>query len=676
MGIEINASQTDEKDLEESNSINKYHIDKQINQIKDNSQQQNVQNLEYKYIYFIVNFEKSKKIKIYLSSEYQGADTLEKVQEIINDSSSSIIYRFKIIPEFLKKDDKNKKYQIVVIAEEENINENKYKHIIKFDDIEKDYYEYNFKIKELDILPLKYETQFELYLQLLRKKYNKVKNSKENDDLILSTQLLIIEPNNKINFLFYIIIFLECYDTKLAHRHLILFNPERFDSIGKISNEKLEQITKQLDFIFENQEIIKIENKDERIKSLQLFYSMLFYFNFHFNKDTADEIKRNKSILIRHKNDVIKLFKKSKTFNQILIALSGFNKDIIQFLNFIYEEREFISKILEEEEEWEEKQIKNFNFIELEIFVETKKEDDINELYLSIKKILEYQNLNIKLVNFSPSIFEKYIEYYDEKDLNNLILLKRIIKIIRKNQYYFKTKYKIDILIHENILNFVKNKKLKNNELLYFIQNDDFYQIKQYDKAIYRPLKILDGIEISSLNDDFFNKWKNMNFDIIFKSQKVKFYKKISLFIDEMKDFSLLFSFYQISIENGYSYDAIMYMQNRFVEIFNTYTDEKCPNFQKDIIKLIYLSDKKDVKIKKFLVDFLENNLDVEKVSKIYLELIYEHQDLSTDLKKIIIDFIIKNNINPSKLYLAKILIKLKIINGHGIDELIKEKLI
>ena len=676
MGIEINTSQIDEKKLEETNNINKYHIDKQINQIKDNSQQQNVQNIEYKYIYFIVNFEKSKKIKIYLSSEYKGGDTLEKVEEIMNDSSLSVIYRFKIIPEFLKKGDKNKKYEIVVIAEEENRNESTHKYIIKFDDIEKNYYEYNFKIKELDILPLKYETQFELYLQLLRKKYNKVKNSKENDDLILSTQLLIIEPNNKINFLFYIIIFLECYDTKLAHRHLILFNPERFDGIGKISNEKLKQITKQLDFIFENQEIIQIENKDERIKSLQLFYSMLFYFNFHFNKDTANEIKGNKSILIPHKNDVIKLFKKSKTFNQILIALSGFNKDIIQFLNLIYEEREFITKILEEEEEMEEKQIKNFNFIELEIFVEPKKEDDINELYLSIKKILEYQNLNIKLVNFSPSVFEKYIEYYDEKDLNKLILLKRIIKIIRKYQYYFKTKFSIDVLIHENGLNFVNNKKLKNNELLNFIQNDDFYLIKQYDKAIYRPLQILDGIEISSINDDFFDKWKNMNFDIIFESQKEKFFKKISLFINEMKDFSLLFSFYQISIENDYTYDAILYMQNRFVEIFNTYTDEKCPNFQKDIIKLIYLSDKKDVKIKKFLVDFLENNLDVEKVSKIYLELFYEHQDLSKDLKKIIIDFIIKNNINPSKLYLAKILIKLKIINGPGIDELIKEKLI
>ena len=140
MGIEFNANKTEEKDLEETNKINKYHIDhidKQINQIKDNSQPQNVQNLEYKYIHFIVNFEKSKKIKIYLSSEYKGDDTLEKVKEIINDSSLSIIYRFKIIPMFIKKDKRNQKYEIFVIAEEENGNENKYKYLIKFDDIDK-----------------------------------------------------------------------------------------------------------------------------------------------------------------------------------------------------------------------------------------------------------------------------------------------------------------------------------------------------------------------------------------------------------------------------------------------------------------------------------------------------------------------------------------------------------
>ena len=90
----------------------------------------------------------------------------------------------------------------------------------------------------------------------------------------------------------------------------------------------------------------------------------------------------------------------------------------------------------------------------------------------------------------------------------------------------------MDSLLHDNGLNFVKNKKLKNKGLLEFIQIDDFYHNRLYDKAIYRPLEIFDGIEISpSLNEEFFDMWKQMHFDKIFESQKDKFYKKISSFI-------------------------------------------------------------------------------------------------------------------------------------------------
>ena len=53
------------------------------------------------YIYFIDTHDKSRKLKIFLSPEYKGANTLENIQEKdmsqINDTSSTIIYRFAII---------------------------------------------------------------------------------------------------------------------------------------------------------------------------------------------------------------------------------------------------------------------------------------------------------------------------------------------------------------------------------------------------------------------------------------------------------------------------------------------------------------------------------------------------------------------------------------------------
>ena len=71
-------------------------------------------NNEERYIYFIDSHDKSKQLKIFLDSEYKGADTLEKVQEVdmtnIDPSSSTTIYRFKILPEALKKVEGKKEY--------------------------------------------------------------------------------------------------------------------------------------------------------------------------------------------------------------------------------------------------------------------------------------------------------------------------------------------------------------------------------------------------------------------------------------------------------------------------------------------------------------------------------------------------------------------------------------
>ena len=653
-----------------------------------NKPQENLENKEYKYIYFIENHDKTKNLKIYLSPEYKGADNLEKLEEKdmseIMDSSSTTIYRFKIIPEYLEKGEGKKFYEVVVIAEEEN--GEKHNYTIEFMDVKKDFYEYDFNIKEVDILPLSYELQFDFYVDYLRKT-KKLQASKENEELILSTQRLLLGNDKKYDFLFYIVMFRECFTTKYIGRHLILFKPERIKGLGNLPEKKLTQISNVINNIVKKPEKIRIEKESEKAKILEVFYSIALYFNLNFNKplitgiiedEKAFDMLSEKLInyndfykgLILPKDNVVKLIKKAKNFEQVLNCLSYVEKNIIEFLKFINEEKELIAKYIGEEIDKDE----NANpIIELEQFVEAKKEDDLKELSSLINHIIEFQSKNEKIVNFSPSIFEKYIEYNDEVNLDNLMLSKGIIDAIKKNDNRFKIKYKnIDSLLHENALNFVKSGKLKNKELLDFIQIDEFYHNKLYDKSIYRPLDILDGIDISSLNEDFFDTWKQMNFNKIFESQKVDFYKKISTFINEMKDFSLLFSFYQISTENDYSYEAILDMQNRFIEIFNTYTDEKCPNFQKDLIKLIYLTDKKKVGLKKFLVDFLQNNLDIEKVNDIYLKLVEGHQDLSKDLKGIIVEHFVKNKINATPTNLINLLKKCQSLRGEIFNNLNK----
>ena len=637
-----------------------------------------------KYIYFIDSHDKSKQLKISISPDYKGADTLEKVEEKdmsqIDPNSSTTIYRFKIIPEGLKKEEGKKEYEIIIIAEEEN--GTKHEFVLKFKDIKKDHYEYNFKIEKVDILPLSYENQFEIYVELLRKKYKKLQSSKENEEFILSTQSIITGADKQYDFLFYLSIFLECFSTKFVYRHLITFRPNKIKGLGQASEKKLKQIKNILAQFVKNPSKIHVEKEKDRQNISEYFYSMALYFYIKFNKENINEMFENEQVfnflinklidykelykdLVISKEEFLKLLEKSKNFNHILTFLTYLGKDVVQFLNIVYEKREFILKKIEDEKE--EKQAKKEELIiELEKFVEPKKEDNINELVSLIEKLTQFQASEGKIIKFSPSVFEKYIEYYDKINLKNLILFKTAIESIKKNDKKFEIKYKMDKLIHENGVSFARMGKIKNIEILDFIREDEFYHSKIYDRSLYRTLDILDGIDITTANEEFFEKWKQMNFSKIFDSQSDEYFKKVSLFINEIKDFSVLFSLFETQDkvkEKDYRTDAINVMQKRFIEIFSTYSPEKCPNFKKDVMKLIYLSDKKKVNIKKFLVDFFQNNLDVEKVNEIYLQFIEEYQDLSKDIKNIIVEHFTKNknNATPSNLIkLMKICKKLR----------------
>ena len=628
---------------------------------------------EERYIYFIDSHDKSKNLKIFLDSQYKGTDTLEKAQEVdmtnIDPSSSTTIYRFKIFPEELKREEGKKEYEIVILAEEENGNQHQF--ILKIRDIKKDYYEYNFVIEKIDILPLGVETQFQLYADLLRGKYKKRQETRENEEFILSTQLLITGPGKQYDFLFYLLIFLECFSTKYVYKHLVIFKPEKIKGMGTIPEKKLKQIFNILNLIAKYPEKIHVQNENNRKNISELFYSMALYFYVKFNREQIPFLFENEKAfnfllaklidfkdlykdLVLSKDDFMKLFEKSKNFENILTFLSYIGKDVEQFLKVVFEKREFILKIKEDEIK-DKKGKKEDLIIELGKFVEPKKEDNIKEVISVIDQLNSFQSSEGKIIKFSPSVFEKYIEYFDEVNLQYLILLKGTIETIKKADKKYKLKYNLDKLVHENGLAFVRQGKLKNAELLDFIKIDEFYHNRSYERAFYRPLEILDGIDISTLNEEFYEKWKQMNFYKIFDSQFHKYLKKVSLFIKEIKDFSLLFYFY-VSNNNDYKDDAVSSMQNRFIEIFNTYTAEKCPDFKKDLIKLIYLSDKKKVHIKKFLVDFLQNNLDVEKVNEIYLQFIEEHQDLSKDIKNIIVDHFTKNKNNAMPSNLIKLI--------------------
>jgi len=199
---------------------------------------------ENNYVYFNFKHGKNKQYKICLSSYYKDSDILELIEEKdFEDTSIEPIivkvYRFKIIRDLLKKKNENKEFEIDIILEEGN--ETEYHYTIKFKDINRDFYEYKFKLEKLDIMPLELDEQFWIYLDILRNKYKKRQKTKENEDFIFSSILLLKDKDSKYNLLFYLSVFLQSFIIGFVQNHLLEFDPKKINAENEIPEKRLNQ---------------------------------------------------------------------------------------------------------------------------------------------------------------------------------------------------------------------------------------------------------------------------------------------------------------------------------------------------------------------------------------------------------------------------------------------------
>ena len=598
---------------------------------KNNNSEQNTETNEdgdFNFVYFIDTHEKTKKFQIYLSDEYEGADSLEKIKESEIHKKpidfSSEIYRFKIIPDSLDKQE-DQKYQILVTAEADDGNKTQFS--IKFGDDKKDYYQYDFNIEEINYQPLSHEEQFEIYVEILRKIYNKKQNSPENDYLIHSTHLLFDEQGKKYNFFFYLLIFLECYRTKSIQQHLLKFNPAKIEGLGTVPESKLKIIKNILNVLGKNpSKSFNLQDSKDASELIEIFYSILLYFNMNFQKEKIDEMFKNDSILtylskklisfhelykdlVLEKEIVRKLLHKAKTFDEIKGFLPYIGTDIINFLQLIYSEIDFINKIYgdeldkinEENEKLDKKHKKEMKIIDIVEYITPKKSDDINKLYEVASLIFISQKMsNLKIVKFSKSLIEAYIDFYNRKNLDALQLISNLISLIKKNDLKFEFKYQnkdMDFIIHDTGIELIKRGEMKNNEILDFIKSDIYFNSNKFEKSFYRPIEILDKIDIEKIDEKFFITWNNINFSNIFGKNINSFYEKIAGLIRNMKDFGLLFQFFLFNNIKEYENESLNVMKKRYIDLFPTLQYDKSPNFVEDTIKLISLIDAKKIEM-------------------------------------------------------------------------------
>jgi hypothetical protein len=144
----------------------------------------------------------------------------------------------------------------------------------------------------------------------------------------------------------------------------------------------------------------------------------------------------------------------------------------------------------------------------------------------------------------------------------------------------------------------------------------NFYSDKRFKtNKIFRHLDVFNGIDISSLKDNFYNYWEKISFKNMFENQITDFSNKIASLVREIKDFGLLYKLFKIDREEPI-YDYGVALKKRFIELLNTYSIKTCPNFIDDASKLIYIVDKKKISPENFLKDNI-GQLNAELVNNI-----------------------------------------------------------
>ena len=513
----------------------------------------NVDNRDYRYVYFIENHIDTSKIEIKISKKLKEADDLQIVHQDVfhNEYKSFVIsvYRFKIYPSRIKTEPK-KKFQVDIKLK---VSKNeKYNSKLTIDNIKNDSFIFDFKFNSAkgwvlvkdppESFPFDLIQQFEIYLYYI-KNILKIKNQLdlENQYFILSSQKLLIGEGIHYQFSFYLYIFLECFASPLVQRHLTCFKPEKIKGIGTISQAKLNQMTNILK-TFENKPekvLDNIENKNNVQECGVKLFTIILLFNFIFHKERMNELlndEKNKAYIFQGLLNFGKLFKNLElnkehinyllkiavNFSQMKNSLK-YTKNLNLLLNVIIDNYEKLYQLYKSEEVIYKNNYKNgipseYPRIDVEEIVIPDKDDNMKEIGNLYKSLIAIQQGDFFII-FNYTFFEKYVLCFNEVNLDNLFYMKDIINFSKLNINKFDLKINIDKMIHDNGLLFVKKGELKNLKLLDFIKRDDFYTAQNYNKSIYRSLDILNGLDISEFNEQFYLEWKTINWNDIFNDQ-------------------------------------------------------------------------------------------------------------------------------------------------------------
>ena len=335
------------------------------------------------------------------------------------------VFYFEIVPEQLKdkyKDIQSNSYKAIINLKYKNTNFEgnilfkKYKNNFIYDFKFNNSYNIFFG-KSTPPLSLKYSKseQLQIFNEVLR-----LLKAKQGDilykDLITDSQCYIKKQNYYFDF--YLDIFKSCY-SQIEIKSLLMM----FDLNRTLLPEKMEiiQYTSLLRMIEKKPSIIikhcnEEENKDNYYK---VFYTILLYFRYMYDKDKVQELLSNKNLYkylveilpINYKyfnnlnipEDLIfEMFKQQRLSYKIIVGIFSYIQSTEKLLLIINSNCDIIEKYCINENQ-------RINMSEI---VNPKETDNLNKIINEIEKILNYQLNNQKIfILFDEQFWNNYIQY-------------------------------------------------------------------------------------------------------------------------------------------------------------------------------------------------------------------------------------------------------------------------
>jgi len=620
-------------------------------------------------IYFLVCFDKDKLIKI----KYE--ELLLKPFKISEFEVNKKIEIYKFDKKNINlKDQDLKNVQMKLILEDSN--EGNFEILIEKIKPDDNLFLFDFKFKRKTFFIEKYPSgqyilphskQYEIFRNLFERK-----DKNQVTDLVFYAGVMLSKAES-YELSFFTTIFGDIVYIRELFDYSQLFNIKKISGLGLVSEDKLREakILVNLNFDDPLSKMIKTKEKDKQEKQLNKMAIFLFYFNYHYQKEKIINLLQNQHYNIYIYKNLLENNSQFKKFNlpkicinklitmaknyEDLLTIISYNKDCLELLEIINENHKiFIGLYTENEKEYEkEKKVFN-NKINLDNYIEKSIDDDMEKIKNQIEKLLSIEKESkIFFVYFSRKFIESYIGIYNDKDIDDLINLLQIIKMIKNDKLSYIHSIK---LIHDKCLDYASKGKIKNINLLTFIENDDFL-LKKKDKELPIPIDIL-NFDIDLVNDEFIEKWKKIKWLKIFEKQEEPFYIKVCKSVNEMKYFGKLFSLFDIyEKERDYSNQCLLKMKETYINLIENYNKEECPNIIDDTSNLLYYLNAKNISLKSFIKDLISNLFEDADMHKIYYNIYTndKYNIFNDELKEEISEFYKKKEnqfyINP--LYLG-----------------------